>query len=51
MAAIDAINKRHGKGKLYFAAEDLSKSWQPKHEIRSPRYLSTWAELPEARII
>jgi len=51
MAAIDAINKRHGKGKLYFAAEGLSKSWQPKHEIRSPRYLSSWAELPEARII
>ncbi len=51
MAAIDAINKRHGKGKLYFAAEDLSKSWQPKHEIRSPRYVSSWAELPEARII
>jgi DNA polymerase V len=51
MAAIDAINKRHGKGKLHFAAEDLSKSWQPKHEIRSPRYLSNWGELPEARII
>jgi len=48
MAAIDAVNRRHGKGKLRFAAEDLSKSWQPKRQIRSPRYVSSWDELPEA---
>ena len=50
MAALDAINHKHGKGKIYYAAEDLGSSWQPKHQIRSPRYLSSWDELPEARI-
>jgi len=51
MAAVDAINGRHGKGKVYYAAEDLSKSWQPKHAIRSPRYVSQWDELPVAHIV
>lgn len=51
MQALDQINKRHGKGHIYFAAEDLSKSWQPKHHIRSPRYVSNWDELPEAHLV
>lgn len=51
MLALDQINKRHGKGRIYFAAEDLSKSWQPKHQIRSPRYVSNWGELPEAHLV
>ena len=50
MKAIDHINGELGRGTIYFAAEDLSKSWQPKHEIRSPRYVSNWDELPVARI-
>ncbi|HUC89358.1 MAG TPA: Y-family DNA polymerase [Patescibacteria group bacterium] len=50
MQAIDRINKRHGKGKIYYASQDLSKSWQPKQQIRSPRYVSSWDELPEAHI-
>jgi len=40
-----------GKGRIYYAAEDLGKSWQPKQQIRSPRYVSDWAELPSAHII
>lgn len=48
MQALDAINSRYGKGKLRFAAEDLSKRWQPKHRLRSPRYTSNWDELPVA---
>jgi DNA polymerase V len=50
MQALDLINAKWGKGKIYYAAEDLSNSWQPKHQIRSPRYVSNWDELPEARI-
>ncbi|HLZ14873.1 MAG TPA: Y-family DNA polymerase [Candidatus Saccharimonadales bacterium] len=50
MQALDHINNRHGKGKLYYAAEDLGKSWQPKHNIRSPRYVSEWGEIPGARL-
>jgi DNA polymerase V len=51
MQALDAINTKHGRGKIYYAAEDLAKSWQPKQQIRSPRYVSSWDELPEARVL
>ena len=50
MKASDKINLRHGKGHIYYA-ENLSKSWQPKRQIRSPRYVSNWKELPSARIV
>jgi DNA polymerase V len=50
MQAVDRINTKHGRGKIYYAAEGLAKSWQPKQQIRSPRYVSDWDELPEARI-
>jgi DNA polymerase V len=51
MQALDHINRKHGKGKLHYAAQDLGTSWQPKHHIRSPRYVSSWRELPEAHIV
>lgn len=50
MKAIDSINAKFGKSKIYYAAEDLSKAWRPKHCVRSPRYVSHWEELPEAHI-
>jgi len=51
MQAVDQINTKHGKGRIYYAAEDLGKSWEPKHQIRSPRYVSEWGELPVVRIL
>jgi len=51
MHALDFINTKHGKGKIFYAAEGLGNSWQPKHHIRSPRYVSRWDELPGARIV
>jgi len=51
MQALDHINTKIGKGKIYYAAERLAESWRPKHQIRSPRYVSSWSELPEAKII
>lgn len=51
MQAVDKINTRHGKGKIYYAAEGLGRSWEPKRQIRSPRYVSNWDELPRARIV
>lgn len=50
MQAVDAINAKHGRGKMYYAAEGLGSAWQPKHHIRSPQYVSDWNELPEAHI-
>jgi len=50
MQALDAVNRRFGKGQLRYAAEDLGRSWQPKHQLRSPRYVSEWDELPTVQL-
>lgn len=47
MRAIDAINERFGRGRIHYAVEDLSATWQPKQHLRSPRYVTRWQELPE----
>lgn len=49
MDVMDAINQRFGKRTVKFAAEDLAAKWQPKHNQRSPRYVSKWDELPKVR--
>lgn len=50
MKAVDVVNRKYGKSRLHYASEDLSASWQPKHQLRSPGYVSQWEELPEVRI-
>lgn len=51
MQALDTINTKWGRNKIYYAAEDLSKAWKPRRHIGSPRYVSDWSELPETYII
>jgi DNA polymerase V len=46
MAAIDRLNDRFGKGHIIYAAEHLSQAWRPRHNLGSPRYTSSWDELP-----
>lgn len=46
MNAIDSINQRYGRETLHFAAQDLGRNWQPVRKLRSPRYTSSWEELP-----
>jgi DNA polymerase V len=50
MKALDDINRRWGRGKIYYAAQNLNTAWQPRRKIASPRYVSKWSEIPEARI-
>lgn len=50
MHAMATINAKFGRGHLHYATEDLSRIWQPKQRLRSPRYVSRWDELPEVRI-
>ena len=38
MQAVDNINAKFGRHKMYYAAQDLSRTWEPKYQIRSPRY-------------
>ncbi len=46
MTAFDGLNERFGHSAIRYAAEDLGKSWQPKYNLRSPRYTTSWSELP-----
>lgn len=50
LAAVDSLNSRYGAGTVHFAAEDLSQAWQPRQQLRSPRYTTNWQELPIARV-
>jgi DNA polymerase V len=50
MSALDAVNKRFGRGTVRFAAEgDTGASWRTKHTKKSPKYTSAWDELPVVR--
>lgn len=51
LQAVDAINRRYGKATIHYAAEDLSDAWEPKHNLRSPRYTTRWDELPVIRAV
>lgn len=50
MKAIDTLNARYGKHTVYFASEDLGSAWQPKNQIKIPRYTTRWDELPKLRV-
>lgn len=50
LAAVDHISQRYGKTSIGYAAEKLSTAWQPKRGARSPRYTTSWDELPIAHI-
>jgi DNA polymerase V len=50
LQAVDSINERYGKGVLHYAAEDLSQAWLPRQQSRSPRYTTSWEELPVVRL-
>lgn len=47
MRAIDHINRRFGAGRIRYAAEDLARSWRPRHSHSSPHYVTDWSELPQ----
>jgi DNA polymerase V len=46
MAAVDGLNRRYGKGSVRLAAELLSTAWEPRRNLRSPRYSTELPELP-----
>jgi DNA polymerase V len=49
MSALDAVNKRFGRGAVRFGAEGKDDApWHMKHTRRSPRYTSAWEDLPVA---
>jgi len=47
MSALDAVNKRFGRGAVRFGAEGGADApWRMQHSRRSPRYTSAWDDLP-----
>lgn len=47
MAALDAANKRFGRGSVRFGADGGADApWHMKHTRRSPGYTSAWEDLP-----
>lgn len=50
MRAVDSLNDRFGKRTIRLAAEGLGKAWEPKHNLRSPRYTSRWQELAKVKL-
>ena len=45
MTTIDKINSS-GIGKITFASQGIKKSWSMKRLLKSPRYLTSWEEMP-----
>ena len=48
MGALDAINKKFGRGTTRFLAEG-ARPWQMRRERKSPAYTTKLAELPVAK--
>ncbi|MCH8179776.1 MAG: Y-family DNA polymerase [Proteobacteria bacterium] len=52
MAAMDMVNERFGKRTLLLASSDIEQgqgTWGMKQVRRTPRYTTSWAEMPLAR--
>ena len=48
-SAVDALNARFGKGRVFSAAEGIERKWTMKRSMLSPRSTTNWRELPVVR--
>lgn len=52
MAAVDAINVRHGRGAVTLASVGTTgnaRRWTMRQDLRTPDYTTKWSDLPMAR--
>ena len=49
LRAVDGLNASLGPGTLRYGGEAVSAAWTPLCERRSPRWTTSWDELPSAR--
>ncbi|NGX51652.1 MAG: DNA polymerase IV 1 [Chlamydiae bacterium] len=47
MKTVDQINSRYGESIITFAGEGISKKWKRAPSRRSPRYTTSWEDLPK----
>jgi DNA polymerase V len=45
MAALDTINRRHGKKSIRYASEIISNKWHMQQQFKSPSFTTNWQEL------
>ena len=50
MAAVDEINRRHGRHTLRPLSMGHELKWQMKRQMLSPRYTTNWREVPRVRL-
>lgn len=49
MQALDAINRRYGRGTLKLSQDGSRRRWAMRQDRKSPAYTTSWDELPVAR--
>ena len=49
MRAVDALNRRWGGETIRLASAGFARPWEMRQQRRSPRYTTSWAELPVVR--
>ena len=47
MAALDALNERFGRDTVHLGSAGLVRRWAMLSENRTPRYTTSWTELPK----
>jgi DNA polymerase V len=49
MTALDAVNAKHGRRTLQYAAEGLQKPWYMRQNLKSPAWTTSWDDIPTVR--
>lgn len=46
---IDELNKKFGRDTLFYASTGIKKRWSMRSEMKSPKFTTSWEELPIAK--
>lgn len=49
--AVDAANRACGRRSVFFATAGTEQAWQTRQKMRSPKYTTSWADLPRASTV
>jgi len=49
MDCVDRINRRHGRGAVHYAGEDLGSAWHMRQRHKSSAFTTDWDALPVAK--
>ncbi|RLB00123.1 MAG: SOS mutagenesis and repair protein UmuC [Deltaproteobacteria bacterium] len=50
METMDELNARWGRGTIAFAAGGIERPWKMRQAMRSPRFTTSWDNIPVARV-